>query len=152
MAAGTGGISSDEVKGDGIVRVMDLNQNLKTVIGIQTKKYDLDCVSFCPHSQLLFMGETSDSSVAVYDLRYPSEPLFITTHGTAAEESVVGNAWLSNGNILATGGHDGLLKLWDCQRGFSLLNTFEFNSSISCITYSEGTQIRNIAGLTNIYL
>ena len=138
LAAGTGGISSDEVKGDGIVRVMDLNQNLKTSITIKTKKYDLDCVSFCPRSNLLFMGETSDSSIAVYDLRFPSEPLFVTAHGTPSVDSIVAHAWLSRGNILATGGHDGLVKLWDCQRGFSLLTTFEFNSSISCITYSEG--------------
>ena len=140
LAAGTGGISSDDVKGDGIVRVLDLTQNLKTSIEINTKNYDLDCVSFCPKSKLLFIGETSDSSVSVYDLRFPADPLFVTSHGTTAVDSVVAHAWLSNGNILVSGGHDGSVKLWDCQRGFSLLNSFEFNSSISCITYSEGTK------------
>lgn len=141
LATGTGGISSDEVKGDGIVRIMDLNQNFKTAIEIKTSKYDLDCISFNPQNTLLFMGETSDSSVTVYDYRYPSEPLFTTSHSSSAEDSVVAHSWLSNGNVLATGGQDGFVKLWDCKRGFSLLNTFEFNSSISCITYSEGNCI-----------
>ena len=137
LVAGTGGIASDEVKGDGIVRILDLGQSLKTSIAIKTNKYDLDCVSFCPRSTLLFMGETSDSSVSVYDLRFPNEPLFTSTHGNPSVDSVVAHAWLSNGNILATGGHDGQVNLWDCQRGFSLINKFEFNSSISCITYSD---------------
>lgn len=137
LAAGTGGIASDDVKGDGIVRVLELGQGLKTSIAIKAEKYDLDCVSFCPRSTLLFMGETSDSSIAVYDLRFPSEPLFATTHGTPIVDSVVAHAWLSNGKILATGGHDGQVNLWDCQRGFSLISKFEFNSSISCITYSD---------------
>ena len=141
LAAGTGGIASDEVKGDGIVRIFDLNNDLKTEISIKTNKFDLDWVSFCPRSNLLFMGETSDSSVAVYDLRFPNEPIFTTTHGTISADSIVAHAWLSKGNILATGGHDGHVKLWDCQRGFQMLNKFEFNSSISCITYSEGTII-----------
>lgn len=138
LVAGTGGIASDEVKGDGIVRIMDLGQSLKTSISIKTEMYDLDCVSFCPRSTLLFMGETSDSSIAVYDLRFPNEPLFTSTHGNQCVDSVVAHTWLCNGNILATGGHDGHVNLWDCQRGFSLINKFEFNSSISCITYSEG--------------
>ena len=137
LVAGTGGIASDEVKGDGIVRILDLGQSLKTSIAIKTNKYDLDCVSFCPRSTLLFMGETSDSSVSVYDLRFPNEPIFTSTHGIPSVDSVVAHAWLSNGNILATGGHDGQVNLWDCQRGFSLINKFEFNSSISCITYSD---------------
>lgn len=137
LAAGTGGISSDDEKGDGIVRIMSLDQGLKTSLAIRTDNLDLDCVSFCPNSTLLFMGETSDSSITVYDLRFPSEPLFTTSHGTIAADAIVAHAWLSKGNILATGGHDGQVKLWDCRRGFSLLNKFEFNSSISCITYSE---------------
>ena len=141
LVTGTGGIASDDVKGDGIVRVLDLGQSLKTSIAIKTGKFDLDCVSFCPRSTLLFMGETSDSSIAVYDLRFPNEPLFTTTHGNLAVDSVVAHAWLSNGTILATGGHDGQVCLWDCQRGFSLVNKFEFNSSISCITYSESNMI-----------
>jgi WD40 repeat protein len=137
LATGTGGIASDDVKGDGVVRIMDLGQSLKTSIAIKTEKYDLDCVSFCSRSTLLFMGETSDSSIAVYDLRFPNEPLFTSTHGNPSVDSVVAHAWLCNGTILATGGHDGQVNLWDCQRGFSLINKFEFNSSISCITYSD---------------
>lgn len=116
---------------------MDLGQDLKTAISINTGKYDMDSVSFCPRSNLLFLGETSDSSVSVYDLRFPAEPIFSTSHETTRVDSVVAHAWISKGDILATGGHDGQVKLWDCQRGFSLLNKFEFNSSISCITYSE---------------
>lgn len=141
LAAGTGGIASDEVKGDGIVRIMDLNSDLKTAIAIKTKKYDLDCVSFCPRSSLLFMGETSDSSISVYDLRFASVPLFVASHcGPGEGDSIVAHAWLKKGDILATGGQDGSVRLWDCQRGFSLLNAFEFNSSVSCITFSEGTR------------
>lgn len=137
LAAGTGGISSEQAKGDGIVRIMDLGQDMKTVMSINTEKYDMDSVSFCPRGNLLFLGETSDSSVSVYDLRFPSESIFSTSHETTRVDSVVAHAWISKGNILATGGHDGQVRLWDCQRGFSLLNKFEFNSSISCITYSE---------------
>ena len=143
LAAGTGGISSEQARGDGILRIMDLGQDLKTFMSINTKKFDMDSVSFCPRGNLLFLGETSDSSVTVYDLRFPSEPIFATSHGTMRVDSLVSHAWISKGNILATGGHDGNVKLWDCQRGFSLLNKFEFNSSISCITYSEGNTTYN---------
>lgn len=137
MAAGTGGISSDESKGDGIVRVLSLGQDLKPVLGIKTDKYDLDCVSFGPNSTLLFIGETSDCSLAVYDLRFPSRPVFSFSHGNENADAFVAHAWLAKGRVLATGGHDGHVKLWDCFRGFCLLNTFEFNSGISCISYSD---------------
>lgn len=114
---------------------------MKTSMAIQTKKYDLDCISFCPAGNMLFTGETSDNSIELYDLRFPKDPIFTTSHGTNGTDSIVAHTWLSKGHILATGGHDGLLKLWDCKRGFSLINELEFNSSISCITYSEGFAI-----------
>ena len=139
LAAGTGGISSDECKGDGIVRVMSLAQDLKPVLGIKTSKYDLDCVSFSPNNTLLFIGETTDCSVAVYDLRFPNQPVFSYSHGNENAEAIVAHAWLSKGRVLATGGHDGIVRLWDCSKGFSPLNTFEFNSGISCISYSDST-------------
>ena len=141
LATGTGGLSSEHAKGDGILRIMDLGQDLKTFMSIDTKKYDMDSVSFSPRSNLLFLGENSDSSVSIYDLRFPSEPIFFNAHGTIGADAIVAHAWIANGNILATGGHDGHVKLWDCQRGFSLLNNFEFNSSITCITYSEGKKL-----------
>lgn len=137
---GTGAVSDTEY-GDGIVRIFSAPDGFsKASMCIPTSKKDVDSLSFCSRSRYLFVGETSDCSVSVYDLRHVGahdRPIFETSHGFSGAEAVVPHVWLFDSSVLVTGGHDGAVRVWDARAGFSLMKEFQFNTSISCITASD---------------
>jgi WD40 repeat protein len=152
---GTGSVAEGASGGDGIVRLFEYGSGLKSAaVSVKTSMTDIDSLSLCSRSQLLFVGESSDCSVAIYDLRYVSsssaehsQPLFSVSHGQRGADAVVPHAWLRGGDLLASGGFDGRVCIWDCRSGFSLLRQLQFNASVACITAADGM----LLGMGDVY-
>ncbi len=143
LAAGTGCIVGDE-KGDGIIRIFDVSSDLQQgPLKIVTDMLELEVVSFCPRTELLFATDSSSSKWSVYDLRFSGEPLFSSSHfmlreGEVQQNEVVAHCWFPGGHYLAAGGHDETVKLWNCRRSFELVDTFAFKNGIAQLEYFEG--------------
>ena len=142
LAAGSGCIV-ENAKGDGIIRIFDLASAFNRGMSIATDMYDMEAVSFCPRTELLFATDSFTSNWAVYDLRFPNVPLFSNSHfmlrpGEVRENEVVAHCWLKGGEFLATGGHDETMKIWDCRRAFELVDQFTFKNGVAQIEQSYG--------------
>lgn len=120
VVLGTGGVI-DNASGSGRAFLLDLRQPQPSVMTINSpNQHDMDAIRFNPlDATYLAISETSDNSVALFDLRRAQLPLLEYDHRlTGQEDCMMALNWLNDGRLVS-GGMDGKIKLINPQRMIS---------------------------------
>nr|CAG8578471.1 11493_t:CDS:2 [Entrophospora candida] len=150
--------TSDQVRSDGNIRLIELESNEKKIY--QTNEYDSNVIAFSPDDQYIALGGVGNK-VWVFDTRYENKPLRMLPHTTPNDgliyEGINGIQWI-NSNMILTGGSDGIVKLWDINKSdnSSTCLKYEFpehDSPITCIRANEDLNYLSVGVSTGrVYL
>ncbi|CAJ0637349.1 10362_t:CDS:2 [Entrophospora sp. SA101] len=150
--------TSDQVRSDGNIRLIELESNEKKIY--QTNEYDSNVIAFSPDDQYIALGGVGNK-VWVFDTRYENKPLRMLSHTTPNDgliyEGINGIQWI-NSNMILTGGSDGIVKLWNINKSdnSSTCLKYEFpehDSPITCIRANEDLNYLSVGVSTGrVYL
>jgi len=118
------------VSGDQKVALWDTaNGELKRLRELRSHSRSVKCVEWRPASTTEFATGARDNLILIWDTRSNSDtrPDNIVRNAHTHPErqgadgaSVTGLVWLDDNNIVSVGGNDGVIKVWDMRKNYSL--------------------------------
>lgn len=108
------------------------NQQLSALQTFSITSLKITTVAFNPSANWLAFGISSNSQLMVWEWR--SQTYIYNQQGQAFDLSCLD--YSNNGQIIATGGNDGRVRLWDSKSYFGFASFNEHSSKVSAIKFS----------------
>ena len=112
------------------------NQQVRTVLGVSTRKHDVFDLSWSPDGTKLATSG-ADGSVKIWDAVQGKLSLDLKGH----QRGVFVVEWSADGQRLATGGFDFSIQIWDTQTGEQQHKLISQTKSLSALAWSPNSRL-----------
>ncbi|CAG8599663.1 16485_t:CDS:10, partial [Dentiscutata heterogama] len=131
----TCGTTAEFEEGDGSMHIWDMLS--QTTLRAFTGEKDINVISISPNDQYIALGGVMNT-VYVYDKRYLKQSLHVLRHENPDDglphDGIMSLQWIFDSNILASGGNDNCVKVWDVSLASGNNMIYQFSHHDSPVT------------------